>query len=88
SYPYHQVLGFLLERSGAPEEQLSLFENIGVRYRFYLDREITEPVLSKRWNLIYPETLIDSPHLIQRIVKYMSPFDIRLAHHEAASWRR
>jgi predicted transcriptional regulator of viral defense system len=54
TYPYHQVLGFLLERSGAPEEQLSLFEKIGVRYRFYLDREITEPVLSKRWNLIYP----------------------------------
>lgn len=54
TYPYHQVLGFLLERSGTPEKHLSLFENIGVRYRFYLDREITEPVLSKRWNLIYP----------------------------------
>lgn len=53
-YPYHQVIGFLLERSGYLDSKLSLFEDIGIKNKFYIDREIRNPVLSKRWNLVYP----------------------------------
>ncbi|MDX9805687.1 MAG: hypothetical protein RBT87_07660 [bacterium] len=53
-YPYHQAIGFLLEKAGFPEKDLALFENMGIKHKFYIDYEISDRSLSKRWNLIYP----------------------------------
>ncbi|HPS31442.1 MAG TPA: hypothetical protein PLZ43_14400, partial [bacterium] len=53
-YPYHQAIGFLLEKAGHSEKELSLFEEMGTGNRFYLDYEIADRSFSQRWNLIYP----------------------------------
>lgn len=53
-YPYHQAIGFLLEKAGYPEKELSIFKDMGIKNRFYLDYEIKDRSFSEKWNLIYP----------------------------------
>ena len=52
-YPYHQAIGFLLEKAGYSEKELSVFENMGIKNRFYLDYKIKNRFFSEKWNLIY-----------------------------------
>jgi hypothetical protein len=62
SYPYHQALGFLLQRAGVPQDQLIPLKNKGIRFKFYLDYGMTNPVYDPVWNIYYPNDLpgIDS----------------------------
>jgi predicted transcriptional regulator of viral defense system len=57
TYPYHQAIGFYLERAGFSDAELSKFEDPGIRYKFYLDRDIISGSFSKRWNLVYPSEI-------------------------------
>jgi hypothetical protein len=58
AYPYHQAIGFLLERSGAySNAQIQLFEAIPKQFNFWLLHEIDEPLYSERWRLFYPASL-------------------------------
>jgi hypothetical protein len=36
-YPYHQVLGFYLERAGYKESYLKILESMDIKYNFYLN---------------------------------------------------
>lgn len=54
-YPYHQAIGFLLERAGVPEETLSMVEAIGIHWDFYLANEMREPQYDSRWRLFFPQ---------------------------------
>lgn len=57
-YPYHQVIGFYLQRSGAFSESLiDIFREIPQKFRFYIARQIDNPRLDKDWNLYVPESL-------------------------------
>jgi len=53
-YPYHQNIGFYLERSGFPEESVSMLHRIKREFTFYLDYRIENPKFSEKWNLFYP----------------------------------
>ena len=54
-YPYHQSIGFLLERSGQyPAELVSLFEAIPRTVDFYLDYGLRNPEYDAKWRLFYP----------------------------------
>jgi len=53
-YPYHQVIGFYLEKAGYPENRIKLLEK-DINYDFYLTHEMKKPAYSKRWHLYYPK---------------------------------
>ncbi|PKL78143.1 MAG: hypothetical protein CVV27_03860 [Candidatus Melainabacteria bacterium HGW-Melainabacteria-1] len=54
-YPYHQAIGFYLERAGYSESQLALLERLDKEHDFYLDYELRDPDYSKRWRLYIPK---------------------------------
>ncbi len=56
-YPYHQSIGFYLERTNYPIEFIDTFSKIKKRYNFYLDNQIAHPKYSKKWQLYYPSEL-------------------------------
>jgi len=57
-YPYHQVVGFYLEKSGAYDSQsLGIFRNIERNFDFYLTHQMGEMNYSEAWGLFYPNWL-------------------------------
>jgi hypothetical protein len=57
AYPYHQAIGFLLERAGRPNADCQKFEALGKEFDFYLDYGMKRPVFNKKWRLHYPASL-------------------------------
>lgn len=57
SYPYHQSIGFLLERAGYKESALRLFEKVPQEFDFYLAHNMDNVSYSSRWKLYYPDYL-------------------------------
>ena len=57
-YPYHQAIGFYLERAGVyTNEQLDLLKKFEINYDFYLTRQIKEKAFSDTWRIYYPKEL-------------------------------
>jgi predicted transcriptional regulator of viral defense system len=55
AYPYHQVIGFYLEKSGTYKNiQIDLVDRIPKIHDFYLTHNMSDPEYSKRWRLHYP----------------------------------
>lgn len=54
-YPYHQAVGFYLEKAGYKEETLKLVENMGLKYNFYLTYGMKQKSFSERWKIHYPK---------------------------------
>jgi predicted transcriptional regulator of viral defense system len=57
AYPYHQSLGFLLERAGMPASALEPLRSIPMRFKFYLDYGMKKSVYDPRWQTYYPTDL-------------------------------
>jgi hypothetical protein len=54
-YPYHQAIGFYLERAGAYRaSQLDLFRKAPFEFDFYLAHNLGKHDYSKEWRLFYP----------------------------------
>jgi predicted transcriptional regulator of viral defense system len=57
-YPYHQAIGFYLERSGAyKKSSIDIFRRMEKNYDFYLTYQIKDKEYSKDWRLFYPKGL-------------------------------
>ncbi|MCU4851562.1 hypothetical protein OCD08_18895 [Bacillus paranthracis] len=56
-YPYHQIIGFYLEKAGYDENVLKLIELNAIEYNLYLTYEIKEKNFSERWRVYYPRYL-------------------------------
>lgn len=54
-YPYHQVIGFYMERAGYEDAALNLVRKIEKKYDFYLDYGMKEKDYSKDWRLYFPK---------------------------------
>jgi predicted transcriptional regulator of viral defense system len=54
-YPYHQAVGFYMERAGYEKPLLKLLEQFPIEHDFYLQHAMTSPVLNKRWRLYVPK---------------------------------
>lgn len=54
-YPYHQSVGFLMERAGYDRKLVELFKQPGLDYDFYMTHGITNPKYSSEWRIYYPE---------------------------------
>ena len=56
-YPYHQAIGFYMERAGYDETLLGRVEQLGKELDFYLTHGLRRRTLSARWRLFVPEGL-------------------------------
>jgi hypothetical protein len=54
-YPYHQAIGFLMERAGYGEKRFGLLRQLGLKHDFYLTHGMKEPEYSKTWRLFFPK---------------------------------
>ena len=54
-YPYHQIIGFYMERAGVYEEELKKLDELSIIYDFYLTHGMRNTSYSKRWRLYYPK---------------------------------
>jgi hypothetical protein len=54
-YPYHQAIGFLLERAGCAPERLEPLRTLEMRFDFYLSHGIKEKAYDSRWRLFFPK---------------------------------
>jgi predicted transcriptional regulator of viral defense system len=56
-YPYHQAIGFYLDRAGYPRHLLARFQDIRMDFDFYLAHGMRETTYDKDWKLHYPRGL-------------------------------
>ncbi len=54
-YPYHQAIGFLLDRAEYPARDLDLFKAEGFRFDFYLSNAMVKPEFNSSWRIYYPK---------------------------------
>lgn len=54
TYPYHQAIGFYLERAGYKPRQLELLKRFPMEYDFYLGNQMGETDYIKQWRLYVP----------------------------------
>jgi len=57
TYPYHQAIGFYMERCDFDTPSLSLFKEIGIKYDFYLDYNMKRTEYSEEWKIYFPKGL-------------------------------
>lgn len=53
-YPYHQAIGFYMERAGYPADKLSRFSSLKMPFKFYLTHGLKDPEFVPQWNLFVP----------------------------------
>jgi predicted transcriptional regulator of viral defense system len=56
-YPYHQAIGYYMQRAGFPESHYSKFKALGLHFDFYLTHHLTDKVYDQDWRLYYPKGL-------------------------------
>lgn len=54
-YPYHQVIGFYMQRAGFEAKHYERLRKIGLDYDFYLAHDIREPEYDSTWRLFFPQ---------------------------------
>lgn len=53
-YPYHQAIGFYLEKAGYTDKDTDLFKK-EMKFNFYLTYDIRKKEFSEKWKLYYPK---------------------------------
>lgn len=56
-YPYHQSIGFLMERAGFDKNEYEQLKKLGMNFDFYLDYKIKNKKYDKNWRFYYPKEL-------------------------------
>ena len=56
-YPYHQAVGFYLERTGMEPAKLQRLRDLGLRFDFYLAHKMGPTSYSPEWRIHFPEGL-------------------------------
>jgi len=54
-YPYHQAIGFLMERAGYAESECEHLLGLGTKFDFYLLYGMKNPRRDEKWRLFFPE---------------------------------
>lgn len=54
TYPYHQSIGYLMEKAGYKSSRLDMMRNLGMDHDFYLSHGMKETELNKDWRLYIP----------------------------------
>lgn len=56
-YPYHQALGFYLDKAGYPESQVAQLLGFDMSYDFYLEHRSPVTAFDAKWRIHYPAQL-------------------------------
>ncbi|MFM0308361.1 hypothetical protein P0D71_11265 [Paraburkholderia sp. RL17-383-BIF-A] len=56
-FPYHQAIGFYLERAGYKSSQIDLVRRLPMEYDFFLAPEMNKTRYDSNWRLLVPEGL-------------------------------
>jgi predicted transcriptional regulator of viral defense system len=56
-YPYHQAIGFYMQRAGFENSALNSLKKMGFKYDFYLDYGMGQTDYSKEWRIYFPRNL-------------------------------
>jgi predicted transcriptional regulator of viral defense system len=62
-YPYHQAIGFYMQRAGYEPSRYERLKKIGLKNDFYLAHDMREKAYSDQWRLFYPKALENSADL-------------------------
>jgi hypothetical protein len=54
-YPYHQAIGFYMQRAGYEETRWQRLQKLGLRFNFYLAHGLRETEHDSFWRLFYPK---------------------------------
>jgi len=54
-YPYHQAIGFYMERAGYDAKQFDRLRSLGLDYDFYLAHDLRETDFDPNWRLFFPK---------------------------------
>ena len=57
TYPYHQAIGFYLDRAGYSKKDQSVFARSAIEFNFYLCHAMSNTVLDNDWRVFYPRAL-------------------------------
>ena len=56
-YPYHQAIGFYMERAGYEERRLGLVRAIPIEFDFYLAHDLRDKEFDSSWRIFFPKGL-------------------------------
>ncbi len=56
-YPFHQVIGFYMERAGYPESRYRRLQDLDLKFDFYLAYGMKKPEYISEWRLYVPQGL-------------------------------
>jgi len=59
-YPYHQSVGFYLQKSGHSADDVNSFREMPMKFDFYLDHGIKSPHYVREWRMNVPSELAQS----------------------------
>ena len=54
-YPFHQVIGFYMQRAGYDERQYDRLKKLGLEFDFYLAHDMRQTSFDAAWRLFYPQ---------------------------------
>ena len=57
AYPYHQAIGFYMDRAGYRREQLARVKEAGLSFDFYLANAMKNPAFDSTWRIYHPPGL-------------------------------
>jgi hypothetical protein len=55
-YPYHQAIGFYMQRAAYDEKQYNRLRKLGLKFDFYLAHDIRDKDYDSQWRLFYPKS--------------------------------
>jgi hypothetical protein len=56
-YPFHQAIGFYMERAGYPESKYKRLKELGIEFDFYLSYGVKDPEYVPNWRIYIPRGL-------------------------------